>query len=317
MKRKSTFSIALLLFLLPVFLAAQTPVFYLTFDHMDDDNFELYDLVNGLIGTASGEITSSGYYGDGYALNGTDGYIHFSDVVINRGSFSLTTWFSVLSFDGEDPALFQTDGPEEGGAIFILMYEDGMECFANTTSGENAVWAEVAPPLEDWMHLAMVVDTESGMVSIYADGEEVGSAEGSFPDEADKPLIGPFSIGAHSMDGESFDRNWTGIVDDFRLYDVALTAEEVVTSMEELEGVGVESLESEPIAVFPNPSSGTISLSKDVETIRIYTTSGRELFLMNNCKAFSRIDVSDLNKGMYILKTESKEGSYTSKLVLH
>ena len=52
MKRKTTPVIALFLLLLPVFLAAQIPVFYLTFDHMDDDDFELNDLVNGLIGTA-------------------------------------------------------------------------------------------------------------------------------------------------------------------------------------------------------------------------------------------------------------------------
>jgi hypothetical protein len=283
---------------------------------MDDDDVELYDLVNGLMGTASGEITSSGKYGDAYSLNGTDGYIHFSDNVIDRGSFTLTTWFSVMSFEGEDPALFQTDGPEEGGAVFILMYEDGMECFANTTGGENAVWAEAAPPLEGWMHLAMVVDTESGKVTIYADGEEVGSAEGSFPGEEDKPLIGPFSIGAHSEDGESFGRNWTGIVDDFRLYDVALTAEEVVASMEELEDVGMESLPSESAAIYPNPSSGIISLSRDVETLRIFSISGQKKMVLLNCSAHSQIDVSSLNNGMYIIQTEFKEGSHTSKLLI-
>jgi len=205
----------LFLFSLPAFLAAQAPVFYLTFDHMDDDDVEVNDVMNGLIGTASGEITS-GKYGDGYSLNGTDGFIHFEDAVIDRGTFTLTTWFQVISFEGEDPAIFQTDGAEGGGAVFIIMYEDGMECFANPDGGEMAVWAEVAPPLEGWMHLAMVVDTESGAVKVYANGELVGEGEGSYPGEADKPLIGPFTLGAHTDEG-AVSRNWTGLVDDFRL----------------------------------------------------------------------------------------------------
>ena len=253
---RKNFTLSFILFLLPVFLVAQAPVFYLTFDHMDDDDPEVNDVMNGLIGTASGEIVSGGQYGNGYSLNGSDSYIHFDDVVINRGTFTMTLWFSVMSFDGEDPALFQTDGPEEGGAVFILMYEDGMECFANNAGGEQAYWAEVAPPLEGWMHLAMVVDTESEIVTIYADGEVVGGNVGTFGDEADKPLIGPFAIGAHTEDGEAFDRNWTGIVDEFRLYDVALTAGEVVASMEEFEGVGVETHETQSFRIFPNPSSG-------------------------------------------------------------
>lgn len=90
---KKNFTLSMLLALLPVFLAAQTPVFYVTFDHMDDDEVEIHDMINGLLGTASGEIVS-GQYGDGFSLNGTDGFIHFDDVVINRGTFTLTTWFS-------------------------------------------------------------------------------------------------------------------------------------------------------------------------------------------------------------------------------
>ena len=313
---RKNFTLLSVVFLLPVFLAAQAPVFYLTFDHMDDDDVEVHDVMGGLLGTASGEIVSDGQYGDGFSVNGTDGYIHFADPVINRGTFTITTWFSVTSFEGEDPALFQTDGPEEGGAVFILMYDEGMECFANNAEGEQAYWAEVAPPLEDWMHLAMVVDTEAGMVTIYADGVEVGSGEGSFDAEEDKPLVGPFSIGAHTEDGESFGRNWAGIVDDFRLYDVALTAEEVVESMDEFEGVGVKVHDTQSFRVFPNPASGAFSLDQDFESIGLFNISGQEVMVLNDYRAYSQVDVTNLSQGLYFLKTESDGIASAVKLVI-
>ena len=305
----------LFLFLLPVFLVAQTPVFYLTFDHMDDGDDKVNDVVSGLVGTAIGEIVSDGKYGDAYSLNGTDGLIHFEDVLIDRGTFTMTTWFNVMSFEGEDPALFQTDGAEGGGAVFILMYDEGMECFANPDGGELAVWAEVAPPLEGWMHLAMSVDTESGAVKVYADGELVGEEEGSYPGDTDKPLIGPFTIGAHTVEG-AVSRNWTGLVDEFRLYDVALTAEEIVASMEELEDVGVETLEAKGFQLFPNPSKGLIYLDQDFDAISVYNISGQELLNISDYRANEPIDAHLLGKGLYVLKTVNAGNQSAAKLVI-
>lgn len=305
----------LFLFSLPVFLAAQVPVFYLTFDHMDDGDDEVNDVMGGLIGTAIGEIVSDGQYGDAYSLNGTDGFIHFEDVVINRGTFTMTTWFNVTSFEGEDPAIFQTDGGEGGGAVFIIMYEDGMECFANPDGGEMAVWAEVAPPLEGWMHLAMVVDTESGAFKVYADGELVGEDEGSYSGEADKPLIGPFTIGAHTDEG-AVSRNWTGLVDDFRLYDVALTDEEIVASMEEFEDVGVETHETKGFRMYPNPSTGIIYLDQDFDAVRVYNIAGQEQLTVVDYRANEPVDVHLLGKGLYLLKTENAGINNTVKLVI-
>jgi hypothetical protein len=165
------------------------------------------------------------------------------------------------------------------------------------------------------MHLAMSVDTESGAVKVYADGELVGEDEGSYPGETDMPLIGPFTIGAHTEEG-AVSRNWTGLVDDFRLYDVVLTAEEVVASMEEFEGVGVETLETKGFRMFPNPSTGLIYLDQDFDAISVYNISGQELLNIREYRANEPIDTHLLGKGLYVLKTNNAGTESAAKLVI-
>ena len=46
---RKNFTLFLVMLALPVFLAAHNPVLYLTFDHMDDDESEINDVMNGLM----------------------------------------------------------------------------------------------------------------------------------------------------------------------------------------------------------------------------------------------------------------------------
>jgi len=305
----------LMILSLPVAMMGQTPVFYLTFDHMDDGNFEVYDNMNELVGEASGEI-STGQYGDGYYLNGTDSYIHFEDNVINRSSFTLTVWFSPEA-GPEEPALFQTDGSEmEGGAVFILMYTgDGMECFANGLDAENAFWVEEAPEADSWMHLAMVVDVDAGTATFYANGISVGEFEAEWPGEDDKPLIGPFAIGAHNNDG-SYDRFWAGTVDEFRLYDVALTAEEVEATMDEYEGLAVNEIRNQSFAIFPNPTADRIALNQDFELVSVIGITGQEIITLSDYRANREINLENLANGFYFVRAIDNGQEYTRKLIV-
>jgi len=305
----------LMILAIPVALMAQAPVFYLTFDHMDDGNFEIYDNMNELVGTANGEI-STGEYGDGYYLNGTDSYIHFEENIINRSSFTLTIWFSPEA-GPEEPALFQTDGSEtDGGAVFLLMYiDDGLECFANGVDAENAFWVEEAPAADNWMHFAMVVDIEEGTAKFYANGIIVGDFTGDWPAEEDKPLIGPFSIGAHNNDG-TYGRFWAGTVDEFRLYDVALTAEEVEASMDEYEGLAVNEIRNQSFAIFPNPTADRIALNQDFEQVSVISITGQEILTLSDYRANREINVENLSNGFYFIRAIDNGQEYTRKLII-
>ena len=69
----------------------------------------------------------------------------------------------------------------------------------------------------------------------------------------------------------------------------------------------------EQVNVFPNPASGKVTItnigSKD---IRIFNLAGQEVLQMNATHQVMNIDVSGLNKGMYLLKS----GDSTAKLMI-
>jgi len=66
------------------------------------------------------------------------------------------------------------------------------------------------------------------------------------------------------------------------------------------------------IQFYPNPSKGLVTLTKDVDGVKVYSTQG-QLLLQSNGK---EIDLRNLSKGSYILKIENKQVTSTHKLIL-
>ena len=68
---------------------------------------------------------------------------------------------------------------------------------------------------------------------------------------------------------------------------------------------------SNKFSISPNPADDVITVV--AKTIRIYNSSGnlvKTIGVVNN-----QADISDLAKGIYIVKAETDSGTYTSKLV--
>lgn len=71
---------------------------------------------------------------------------------------------------------------------------------------------------------------------------------------------------------------------------------------------------SDLISYYPNPSKGTIIIDTQKEfEIQIFSTSGRLLFESKNDKS---IDISSLNKGVYILKLQLDNNVLVDRLIL-
>ncbi len=97
-----------------------------------------------------------------------------------------------------------------------------------------------------WVHWAFTKDADSGEQKIYINGELF--LEGA---NYTKPITGVnvFTIGCRGTSGR--DQNYVGTVDDFRLYDTALTQEEIAVV---LTGAG----SSFPSALGPQPEDGAL-----------------------------------------------------------
>lgn len=70
------------------------------------------------------------------------------------------------------------------------------------------------------------------------------------------------------------------------------------------------------VQVYPNPASDfiTISNSREIQSVEIYDLAGRIIYSANAQAMESRVDVSDLNQGIYILRVTANNTPINTKI---
>ena len=73
------------------------------------------------------------------------------------------------------------------------------------------------------------------------------------------------------------------------------------------------------VYIYPNPSDREINIETLalIQNIRIYDLHGRIVISQNNSDSNMnlKLDVSNLSKGIYLIKLETSEGQFTQKLI--
>ena len=116
---------------------------------------------------------------------------------------------------------YRTGHPTGAGRIFFSVYDASQqgESIFSIDEGDELL-------LDTWMHVAGVVDYESGSITLYIDGEVQDSKSISSFDmsEADslKLVIGGFGCPYHSYSGFHY-----GLIDEVRIYNKALTQDDI------------------------------------------------------------------------------------------
>ena len=240
-------------------------VSYWTFDEQDIAGGTVKDVW----GENDGKIVGNpkvvdGQVGEALEFDGSDDYVNLTnlgDFGEQVGTSTFEAWVKT-SFKKDWTTLFKVldQGCNMAWAIDVNRSAKAGFPFAadivhyyvrqQSAAGCNAIAVEIEFPLSDgkWHHIVFaIVDPGESEVSIYMDGEPqeiiVGDAKKL---DTFMPFVEPVYIGAANNRG-NVERHFPGVIDEVRIYDRPLTAEEVTRNYESKIGLSVHAAEKLPV----------------------------------------------------------------------
>jgi len=175
-------------------------------------------------GTINGPTsTASGKYGRALSFDGTNDRVDVPDAA----SLDLTTgmtleaWVKPTTVTGWRTAILKERGTND--LLYALYASNGAKPQAEAFTGaENSSGGPTALPLNAWSHIASTYDGTT--LRLYVNGVQASSkaVTGSMPNTAN-----PLRIGGNAPWGEYF----SGLIDEVRVYNRALTASEIGADM--------------------------------------------------------------------------------------
>ena len=191
------------------------------------------DWANGHNGTINGATWVAGKKGGALSFDGINDYVRVLDNPAVRftqdSSFTLCSWINPISTVGQGVLLgkFQTSGMDnlftynmdwwlESQGIGFQAAESGYSYVNLGTPGGVA-------PVDTWSHIACVYDNRN--MKIYVNGE-LEATDISPMRQAPTRQTMTLGIGA-ALIGSSVERYFNGSLDDIRIYNRALTGEEI------------------------------------------------------------------------------------------
>jgi hypothetical protein len=183
---------------------------------------------HGNTGTVSNTTWSStGHSGSALSFNGTNSWVTVPDSAsldLTSG-MTLEAWVKPTQSGGWQTALIKEDAPQTELSYGLYASTDSGQPSAHVLVGappDTFQRATTSTPAGAWTHIAATYDGTT--LRVYVNGVQ----------EASKPLSGPITtsndplrIGGNNIWGEWF----SGLIDDIRIYNHALTTTEIQTDM--------------------------------------------------------------------------------------
>jgi hypothetical protein len=175
--------------------------------------------------------TSDGKIGGALEFDGEDDYVDI-DVPDEMEEMTIAMWLKYNTVDGESPM----DPYISSSLISHNLYSDIGSVHFNLINIDGTVFVELSPSgiFEEyhsegsfeagrWYHVAATYDNPNGEVKIYINGQ----IDSSTNETVGPALIGEAAIGDWTGATYETDRHFDGVLDDIRIYDSALSEEDI------------------------------------------------------------------------------------------
>ena len=262
------------------------------------------------------------------AANTTDGMIvpSYEEIVFESAPFSYELWFkSTVGNSSQSRYLLhkgshKSDGDRNTGKWFGLEYKKGTLYFGVDDDVTKSLAEVSATSYFDgnWHHVVAVRDVENAKLLLYIDGELKASANDATGaiDGSEALVIGNVNV--------NFDSPFIGSIDEFTLYNDALTELEIkskyehgVTAIEE-----IAAQEREDVVVYPNPFKDrfTVTLPQSTGTVKveIYSLSGALVYSNDLTVSGGMVEVKgldDLPAGVYNCAVIADDTTRTARMM--
>ena len=190
--------------------------------------------------------------------------------------------------------------PELGGSDnFFLLYDNGglanvvnfdYEGIIKIYNFATEAYTEVGNFSEGvWYKVEVKIDFSASTFALFVDGTEMysGAYEGSGTTIEEIQL---------AIDNYGTDAYFDNLI------------------VENMETLSTQNISKNTIKVFPNPSADVVNVDTDskILSIEVFDVSGKSVKTVRGAKS---VNVSTLNKGNYIIKVQTENGSFTKKRV--
>lgn len=246
------------------------------------------------------------------ALNGEDSFIQLPATLANHEEITVVTW---VYWNGGTPwqRIF-----DFGNSESEYMNLTPRMRFAIKNGGTEQHLDASALPEGKWTHVAVTLGTSGSR--LYKNGVLVNESTDVTIRPIDfKPILN--YIGRAQTEVPLFD----GKMDDFRIYNYELTADEIARLASDLNTSVQRAADRNEINinVYPIPVGNILKYNIDTrnngstETFSLYNIYGKQVFQQDiKNKIEGEINVSDLPSGIYLLKVTGRNIMSTAKIVI-
>ncbi len=302
------------------------------FENNSNSHNNTHDLTNAF---ATGPTYIAGVSGQCASFAGSGTLINTTvDAVLSTAEYTVAFWEKRTGVPNIYPTSY-----EFFGSNYFRGTTTGRVGMNMSTSSPSGAWVELPTTSlstysNNWVHYAVVFKTSGAqkVYDVYVNGVHVNPLviQGGFP-LTDNRIPGStaatvlnkfnnkFTIagGTDASGAAMSTKTFQGQIDEFYLYNRALTPTEIVEVKNAVSGfLSSQDFTSKNLkaTIYPNPASDNfnIKMENDVKSIEIYSLQGQKVLTSSN----KNINVSNLSKGIYLVRIEDENNNITTQKLL-